>query len=95
MDSGVGMSIFKRRLKKPVKPPSEEELLKEGICPDCGSDQWYEGPSGGMATNYYCCRCGEGWNIAWPFSPDRIGNITKNFPGSTISGRTPSNWFET
>ncbi len=42
-------------------------------CIDCGAaDQWMEGPSGGMCTNYQCGRCGARFNIG-PGMAERIG----------------------
>lgn len=42
------------------------------VCPNCGSNQWYEGPSGGMATNIKCGGCGLWFNNT-PFGLDFIG----------------------
>lgn len=41
-------------------------------CPDCGSPQFYEGPSGGMSTNMQCTGCGHWFNIGLPLFADRI-----------------------
>lgn len=53
-----------------ITVPIEEE--KEGCCPNCGSDKWYEGPSGGMAVNVKCAGCGIWFNNT-PFGLDYIG----------------------
>lgn len=42
------------------------------VCLNCGSNQWYEGPSGGMATNIKCAGCGLWFNNT-PFGLDFIG----------------------
>jgi len=36
------------------------------LCPDCGGDQWYEGPCGGMSENLKCGKCGHWFNFAGP-----------------------------
>ena len=51
---------------------SLEFLKKNSRCSFCGSDEIYEGPSGGMSTNYYCKGCGAGFNIS-PFDVEVIG----------------------
>lgn len=58
--------------------PREEKYLKEGKCPDCGCEEFIAGPCGGGAQNFYCFNCKAGFNISWPFSPQRINapNIT-------------------
>lgn len=64
-------------------PENHGELLKDGeepqkpdslVCPNCGSNQWYEGPSGGMSTNIKCANpdCGL-WFNSTPFGLDFIG----------------------
>lgn len=37
-----------------------EEQLQD--CPDCGCDQFYEGPHGGCSVNYKCAICGSEFN---------------------------------
>jgi hypothetical protein len=34
-------------------------------CPSCGLNppEYMKGPSGGMSTNIFCGKCGEGYNI--------------------------------
>ncbi len=55
-------------------PKYEEPKHEDGklYCPNCGGDQWYEGPSGGMATNIKCANCGI-WFNSTPFGLDFIG----------------------
>lgn len=43
-----------------------------GRCPNCGNSEFYEGPSGGLATNVECSRCHLRWNannvgLNWQF----------------------------
>ena len=54
--------------KKNKEPDHEEQTC----CPNCGSDQWYEGPSGGAAVNIKCADCGLWFNYT-PFGLDFIG----------------------
>ena len=49
------------------------ELFNEHkACPDCGSSQFYEGPSGGMTTNMKCAGCGHWFNVGLPLFVQRI-----------------------
>ena len=41
----------------------EKAKLRLGICPFCGSQQWFEGPHGGLCTNIFCKHCDVGINI--------------------------------
>ena len=47
-------------------------FLKYNGCPDCGSEAFYEGPSGGMATNVKCQGCGHWFNMGLPMFIQRI-----------------------
>lgn len=38
--------------------------LAKGICPDCGSGDFYEGPRGGLSVNIKCAGCGSEFNVA-------------------------------
>jgi len=38
-------------------------FIEKGICPNCEVGKLYEGPSGGLSTNYRCDHCGQGFNI--------------------------------
>ncbi len=40
-----------------------KDALMRGVCPDCGSKEFYEGPSGGICTNWKCAGCGSKFNI--------------------------------
>lgn len=53
-----------------AKGECRDDLLnfaQTGRCPDCGNDQFYEGPSGGMNVNILCANseCGSRFNIAY------------------------------
>ncbi len=45
---------------------------KHNCCPDCGSDSFYEGPSGGGAQNVSCAGCGHRFNLGLPLFIHRI-----------------------
>jgi len=51
--------------KKEPTPPVDpvRAALEKGKCPDCGSKKFYEGPSGGLCTNWKCAGCGSRFNI--------------------------------
>jgi hypothetical protein len=57
--------------KKKIKTKKQVEVEEQGVCPNCGSTQWYEGPSGGMAVNIKCAGCGLWFNNT-PFGLDFI-----------------------
>lgn len=56
---------------------NEVTALDSGKCPDCGHDQFIEGPHGGMNVNIKCARCGARFNIiprlVGSFGKERIG----------------------
>lgn len=47
-------------------------FLKYNACPDCGSESFMEGPSGGAATNVKCNGCGHWFNLGLPLFIQRI-----------------------
>lgn len=53
------------------------KALKKSKCPDCGSKDFYEGPSGGVCTNWECAGCGSRFNVGGGFGhlmiAERIG----------------------
>lgn len=52
-------------LKKDKRSDNEkmfDELTKNG-CLDCGCNEFLEGPSGGLAQNVKCAKCGSKYNI--------------------------------
>lgn len=57
----------------PVSDDPDQVWAKSGACPECGSTDWYEGPSGGMSTNYMCANdaCGAKFNFT-PFPGGRL-----------------------
>lgn len=45
---------------------------KGGVCPNCGSNEWWSGPEGGMSVNVECGVCHLRWNanamgMSWQF----------------------------
>ena len=50
----------------------KELFIKHEVCPDCGSENFKEGPSGGMSTNVKCGGCGHYFNWALPVMIERI-----------------------
>ena len=49
-----------------------EAFLQYNACPDCGTANFKEGPSGGMAQNVQCSGCGHYFNFALPLFIQRI-----------------------
>jgi len=47
-------------------------FLKYNCCPDCGGEQFMEGPSGGMSTNVRCSSCKHWFNMSLPVCIERI-----------------------
>lgn len=56
----------KNNLSFPVDPPPiddhETMFLFLDICPDCGCQEFYFGPEGGMSTNIMCAKCKSAFN---------------------------------
>lgn len=59
--------------------------LLSGSCPNCGSEKFFEGPSGGAADNIRCVGCGNCFWIGWPFEPRRIDGIRANYGNIPMS----------
>jgi DNA-directed RNA polymerase subunit RPC12/RpoP len=55
----------------------KEAFMKYNACPDCGGEEFREGPYGGMSRNVRCANCGHQFNWALPISIERI-HITSN-----------------
>jgi len=55
----------------------KELFLKYNACPDCGSENFIEGPSGGLCTNVKCDGCGHWFNFGLPLFIQRI-RISEN-----------------
>jgi hypothetical protein len=36
---------------------------KDLICPDCGYNTWYAGPTGGLSENIKCAKCNHWFNL--------------------------------
>ena len=53
-----------------------KESLVSGKCPDCGGEESYDGPAGGMCQNICCSNdeCRSAFNVSLPFIADRISN---------------------
>ena len=49
-----------------------KHIEDHGTCPDCGSGQFWEGPSGGLSVNITCCGCGHKFNNSMPLAFERI-----------------------
>ena len=62
-------------------------------CPECGNQEWYEGPSAGIAVNIACGN-GHWWNDAGPFGlqrlDDRYPRSSRRFPEDEIEAREES-----
>lgn len=56
----------------------EHDKINSGLCPDCDSKEWYEGPSGCGATNWECASCHAKFNIG--FVTERISDRVKDVP---------------
>jgi hypothetical protein len=41
----------------------ERAAIKNSQCPDCGSKEFIQGPSGGMTVNVECAGCGSKFNV--------------------------------
>jgi hypothetical protein len=55
----------------------DPKLLRDFVeenkcCPDCGSQEFYEGPCGGLSQNVKCAGCGHWFNFALPVFVERI-----------------------
>jgi hypothetical protein len=62
-------------MMRELTQPELDKLLGDFfVCPFCESEEWYEGPSGGMSQNVYCANeeCGAGFNVMGP-KPVNVG----------------------
>ncbi|MGA2178813.1 MAG: hypothetical protein ABSH15_04440 [Verrucomicrobiota bacterium] len=63
---------------------AEVAALDAGKCPDCGSEQFLEGPHGGMNVNIQCAGCQAEFNIiprlAGSFGKERLARPLKPIP---------------
>ncbi len=74
------LSWFKSDSSEGDSDNTLQSSFKKGQCPDCASTKWYEGPSGGMSTNWFCANddCKSGFNVcAVPGGPLLIERIGK------------------
>lgn len=44
----------------------------KGKCPDCGSEEFLQGPSGGLSINMQCAKCNHWFNHMGFFGIERI-----------------------
>lgn len=51
---------------------ADEEMLRSGECPICGSEKFWKGPRGGAALNIMCEKGHKFW-VAGPFTPEYLG----------------------
>lgn len=56
-----------------------DEMCTYKACPDCGSTELIEGPSGGAATNVKCAGCGHYFNLGLPLFVERIHCSKESF----------------
>lgn len=61
----------------------DDEKLKNGECPKCGSKHFVEGPSGGMARNI-ACENGHRFWFAPPFTSEYQGQIRVEREGDLL-----------
>ncbi|RNJ49398.1 hypothetical protein [Methylocystis hirsuta] len=47
------------KIQKTPEPTPEPKYI---ICPNCGHDHFFEGPSGGVAMNIMCANCEQWFN---------------------------------
>lgn len=63
--------------------PEEDEKLKNGECPKCGSKHFVEGPSGGGAVNI-ACENGHRFWFAPLFTSEYQGQIKVEHEGDLL-----------
>ena len=42
----------------PVEKAAQHDMFQKPVCPECKSEEFYSGPSGGMSRDILCCKCG-------------------------------------
>lgn len=71
------ISDFLGRFRK-RGPEDPKASIQKGKCPDCGNGQFWEGPSGGICTNFCCTNCHSAFNVGIAcgevICADRISN---------------------
>lgn len=63
--------------------PEEDQKLKSGVCPECGSEHFVEGPRGGLAVNI-ACENGHRFWYAPPFTSKYQGLIKVEHEGDLL-----------
>lgn len=58
-------------------------------CPSCGSEEWYEGPEGGLSQNIQCAGCGDHYNLT-PFGLDFIRHDKLPYIKNSLTGEEES-----
>lgn len=57
--SGRLVSAPVAEILPPIRPWIGDKFTDwNGVCPDCSSKQFYEGPHGGICVNIQCVECG-------------------------------------
>lgn len=67
----------------------ERVKFKNGRCPDCDGDRFWEGPSGGACTNICCMYCLSAFNIGPGSFAERIPNTHFVENGAKAQPRPP------
>lgn len=76
---------FKKKKKFPLQPnengmyPQLSDDKGRALCPNCGGDNWIEGPEGGASVNVQCRQCLKYYNWMGPFGFQDIGDRSDVF----------------
>lgn len=62
---------------------ADEATLRAGKCPACGSEEFFEGPHGGLAVNIFCENGHRYW-YGGPFTPEYQGQAKVKVEGDTL-----------
>lgn len=46
-----------------LSPTELDSLYSAHRCPFCHGDEFQRGPRGGLCTNWFCAKCGAGFNL--------------------------------
>jgi len=69
---GIWVDGLQRVTQEELKDPLVKSFYQDGVCPDCKSKDFLEGPHGGMNINIKCAKCGSKFNIC-----PEIGSIER------------------
>lgn len=64
--------------------PEDDQKLKSGECPKCGSREFFDGPRGGMARNIFCENGHRFW-FAPPFTSEYQGQAKVRRDGDKLT----------